>query len=101
MENPWLVGTYTTLLLAPQREGQALERLAVPREATRGHPRATLAWPARPLGQGAALYLLQSAQGLGWEAPGCCPAGQQPGPPFSIPFQEMDLDYGVLERGKP
>lgn len=65
MENPWPVGTYTTLLLAPHREGQASERLAVPREATWGHPGAAPAWPARPLRQGAALYLPQSAGGLG------------------------------------
>lgn len=58
MENPWPIGTYTTLLLAS-------ERLAVPREATRGHPGAAPAWPARPRRQGAALYLPQSAGGLG------------------------------------
>lgn len=65
MENPWPVGTYTTLLLVPHREGQASERLAVPREATRGPPWSSSGMACSPTMTGCCSVPSTVCSGLG------------------------------------
>lgn len=101
MENPGplvLTQLYCLLLIGKGRLRKDLQFLEKPHGATLEQLRhGLLAHCDRVL-----LCTFHSLLGAwGWEAPGCCPAGQQPGPRFSIPFLDMDLDYEVLERGKP